>query len=504
MHVTRREFLQAALGTGAVLAIIQSASQPRSAIGTALGQEQTSARIGFVGSLTDILTGRPVAGARVWVDPSAEWALSDENGRYFVAAEAGVYAIHVEAAGYLATLRTDQAITKGISRQDFALLPERVEPGQEAELYEKVVRSPQSPLIYSLAPQAPSPGLSAQAISLPCQIAVDFGNGDIRTMDMEEYLKHVVPYEMPASWPLEALKAQAVAARSYALAYLSAHTSICITTACQVYGPNRYPSTDAAVDATRGQVLIYNGTGTIISALYHGSCNGVSTKNSEDAIDWRNCARLGWYVVPYLRARSCTVHGPYPNTYCGYFGHGVGLCQIGALHRAANGADYRSILMAYYTNVSLVTGAPACTPTPTRTPTRTFTPTPTRTPTPTFTPTPTPTPTNTPRPDTPMPLEPRDMSILPAEKPIVFSWFPIQLSGSYEYQVHVQDAETYQETAYSPWLSSLTWSSPPLPLGAYTWYVGGRPTDGSGTVKWSENRRFSVAHLTYFPLSGQR
>ncbi len=80
---------------------------------------------------------------------------------------------------------------------------------------------------------------------------------------LEDYVEGVVPRESPASWPAAALEAQAVAARSYAIASVeSSGPAICDTTWCQVYGgdPTQYPdsyssNSNAAVAATRGQVM---------------------------------------------------------------------------------------------------------------------------------------------------------------------------------------------------------------------------------------------------------
>lgn len=89
------------------------------------------------------------------------------------------------------------------------------------------------------------------------------GQRTLNDVDLEAYTKSVVPSEMPASWAAEALKAQAVAARTYAARRLgaSAYYDICDTQQCQVYsGTSTERSTSSsAVDATRGQVLTYGG-----------------------------------------------------------------------------------------------------------------------------------------------------------------------------------------------------------------------------------------------------
>jgi len=87
---------------------------------------------------------------------------------------------------------------------------------------------------------------------------------------LDKYLRGVIPSEMPASWHPEALKAQAVAARTYAVSERAAHAGtyydLCDTAACQVYRgvsvadvPNEQASTNAAADATAGQTLVSNG-----------------------------------------------------------------------------------------------------------------------------------------------------------------------------------------------------------------------------------------------------
>lgn len=83
---------------------------------------------------------------------------------------------------------------------------------------------------------------------------------------METYLRSVVPSEMPASWSTEALKAQSVAARTYAAKERADTPSgsaydICDTSACQVYKDNsgRVTNTDKAITATAGKVVLYKG-----------------------------------------------------------------------------------------------------------------------------------------------------------------------------------------------------------------------------------------------------
>jgi len=81
-------------------------------------------------------------------------------------------------------------------------------------------------------------------------------------MDLDEYLKGVVPYEMATGWPIEALKAQAVAARCFA-ATANRHpevgANVCTTTHCQVWSAQHYTDTDQAVSSTHNVVATYDG-----------------------------------------------------------------------------------------------------------------------------------------------------------------------------------------------------------------------------------------------------
>ncbi len=87
----------------------------------------------------------------------------------------------------------------------------------------------------------------------------------INYVELEDYVKGVLPYEIDPEWPAEALKAQAVCARAYAVCtqkHESDGYDLCNTTHCQVYygGANATPASDAAVDATAGEVITYNGS----------------------------------------------------------------------------------------------------------------------------------------------------------------------------------------------------------------------------------------------------
>ncbi len=122
----------------------------------------------------------------------------------------------------------------------------------------------------------------------------------INVLGLEDYLKGVVPKEIPTSYPYEAIKAQAVAARTFARYKMQIMAEkpwdLYCTARSQVYGgysAEHYTCSQAVVD-TRGMIMIYNGR--LIEAYYHANCGGC-TENSGDV--W-GCD------LPYLSSRVCT------------------------------------------------------------------------------------------------------------------------------------------------------------------------------------------------------
>lgn len=104
----------------------------------------------------------------------------------------------------------------------------------------------------------------------------------INVVRMEDYVKGVLPYEMNSAWPLEALKAQAICARSYAANGYFKHSSsgfdLCNTTDCQVYRGmgSSSENSDRAVDETYDLYVWYGGN--IAETVYH-SCDGGATED---------------------------------------------------------------------------------------------------------------------------------------------------------------------------------------------------------------------------------
>ena len=126
----------------------------------------------------------------------------------------------------------------------------------------------------------------------------------VNVVDLESYLRGVVPAEMQASWPLDALRAQAVAARTYVLARGSpgAPYDVCATSDSQVYGGVRleHPRSDQAVADTAGQVLTYGGS--FARTYYHADSGGVIASSAE----------VWGASIPYLSAfQDVPSNGPH-------------------------------------------------------------------------------------------------------------------------------------------------------------------------------------------------
>ena len=117
----------------------------------------------------------------------------------------------------------------------------------------------------------------------------------INYVETEDYVKGILPYEMNNEWPMEALKAQACCARTYALASLDTHSEhgfdLCTTEDCQVYRGRGEANarTDRAVNETAGMYVTYNDT---LCITYYASSNGGASENSENV--WND-------TLPYLR-----------------------------------------------------------------------------------------------------------------------------------------------------------------------------------------------------------
>lgn len=218
----------------------------------------------------------------------------------------------------------------------------------------------------------------------------------IIVLDREAAVASVVAAESEPDTPLEALKAQAVAARSYFVASRGRHLNFdfCDTTHCQFLREPPAPGSAVAkaVAATRDLVLAYDSRP--FGAMYTRSCSGrtrtpaelglpsaaypyysveckycrthptrwSSRISSQDAAMLRSSdesarlsidRRLGWYAVPSNDFVVEKVGDQNIVRGTGQ-GHGIGLCQSGAKGMAEEGAGFRQILSHYYPNTTLV------------------------------------------------------------------------------------------------------------------------------------------------------
>jgi hypothetical protein len=180
------------------------------------------------------------------------------------------------------------------------------------------------------------------AVTLPTFVRVLMPHGHVEEMKLETYLAGVVATEIGASAPLEALKAQAVASRTYAAAahrHPEHDADVCTTAHCQKWkrvDPVVAPEVFRALSETWGMVAVHDGK--LIDAFFFEHCDG-HTRNSEEML---------MPTIKYLRGVDCS---------CGFLslkGHGVGMCKRGAIVMARRGASFEQILRHYYRGIVVI------------------------------------------------------------------------------------------------------------------------------------------------------
>ena len=160
----------------------------------------------------------------------------------------------------------------------------------------------------------------------------------INDIPIELYIRGVVPSEMPSGWNIEAHKAQAIAARSYALANLGKRAKngydLKDTPEDQAYGgaTAETQQTNEAVQDTTGIVLIHDGK--IIPAYYSASAGGHTV----------NASQVWNKDLAFIKAVPSFDEGIKKN------GHGVGMSQYGANNLAKKGYNAYQILKYFYAN----------------------------------------------------------------------------------------------------------------------------------------------------------
>ncbi len=193
------------------------------------------------------------------------------------------------------------------------------------------------------------------------------GNGYTGDINFQDYIAGVISQELGSGFPLEALKAQSVASRSYALNNIEIGRG---ANCGHAYTSNIPQKCIDATRATNGVVAIYNNNA--ITAYYSARCNGDYTRSASI----ESCA-LGTpsSVAAYCKSVVCSGHincrdaeggsscctkwTPNRNRNETVFGHGVGLCQRGAQGFANRGWGWERIVNQFYSNITLTCG-PNC------------------------------------------------------------------------------------------------------------------------------------------------
>ena len=157
-------------------------------------------------------------------------------------------------------------------------------------------------------------------------------------LPLEDYIQGVVPSEMPSSWEIEAHKAQAIAARSYALANMGKRGKygydLKDTPEDQAYGGASAETvrTNQAVSETEGIVLVCQGK--MVPAYYSASAGGQT----------RSAGQVWLHDLPFIKSVPSFDDGIKKN------GHGVGMSQYGANNLAKRGYNGYQILKYFYAN----------------------------------------------------------------------------------------------------------------------------------------------------------
>lgn len=201
--------------------------------------------------------------------------------------------------------------TKEEFSKNEAAIPVTPNINNDVEADKNVVEIPKEEVMPEVKEETPVEEVVPQNL-----ITIHRSNGSILQIPFEDYIVGVVAAEMPASFPVEALKAQAVVARTYANQRLSKGLILTDSVSTQSYkdeGELRsvwgssyntyYSKIKSAVDSTKGLSIYYNGN--YIDAVYHSTSNGYT----EDSVYvWGNS-------IPYLKS----VASPWDTSATSYF-----------------------------------------------------------------------------------------------------------------------------------------------------------------------------------------
>jgi hypothetical protein len=341
--VTRRTFLLVALPG------ISVCSARAARVGAARTRVPSEARVGVFGLFHPReLTVRPAAGGDIILR-----AIGADRGPYLLRGddEARVMgaggSLQVACAGQVFRAREIQAVGRTGGAGDVELGV----PGRITRRFRGRV---------GVAAAAATSITSTTSMRSMTSITAD-ELAPVVTMDLETAVGSVVAAEQTGSAPLEALKALAVAARSYFSGFAGAgggrsryrrHSrqsgfEFCDTTHCQFL---RGPAADGsparrAAQETAGLVLAFRGE--VLAALYSASCGG-RTRSLADAGFAANEGPADGYPYFSVECSYCARRASGVRE-----GHGVGLCEAGAAGLAADAVPYREILSYYYPDTTL-------------------------------------------------------------------------------------------------------------------------------------------------------
>lgn len=175
-------------------------------------------------------------------------------------------------------------------------------------------------------------------MTLPPSLRLLLPDGTVKRILLEDYLRGVVAAALPADAPLEAMKALAVAGRTFAATthrHLDRGADVCTLRHCQAWNERANPRAARAVLETRGVVALYNDK--LIEAFYFDHCDG-KTRGAQGVL---------MDAPGYLKSVPCA---------CGFAslkGHGIGMCLRGMVSMARFGESADFILRHYYTGIAL-------------------------------------------------------------------------------------------------------------------------------------------------------
>ncbi len=198
-----------------------------------------------------------------------------------VSSTSGISIVKTGSAGAIATAPPDSQITLQARAATLAIIEPDQSDRADAGASVTVTAVDRSTPVYAGA----SPDRHRQ---YPGSIEISVESGTIRVVNvvgLEDYVRGVVPAEMPDAYPQEALKAQAICVRGYALASLGRHSGqgfdLCDSGHCQGYlgVASNKPAAARAAAETAGQVLTFNAR--VASTLYSTDCGGITQDWSE-------------------------------------------------------------------------------------------------------------------------------------------------------------------------------------------------------------------------------